>query len=287
MKHQFLNLLILFLASTAFAKPSVTVGIPPQAHIVKEIAAETVHVSVLLKSGASPATYSPSISQLNKLGTADVYFLMGLPFENRVIGKIEKMLPGLHIVDTRSGITFRYFNHAEIHHHGDDSHDKGAVADPHVWMNTQNLEIMAKNILQELIRISPEHENLYLENFKNYQNKLHSIQTQLEEITASHKGTYIAVYHPAFGYLFEPFGIHQIIIEQMGKEPSASDLVNLSEEMVTHGVKTLIAQTQFSDKSAKILSSQLHIKLLIENQLEENAEENLLSIIKRAFKQEN
>ena len=162
MKHIFLNLLILFFTSTVFAKPSVTVGIPPQAHIVKEIAAETVNVSVLLKPGASPATYNPSISQLNKLGTADAYFLMGLPFENRVIGKIEKMLPGLHIVDTRSGITFRYFNQTEIHKHGDHSHEKGSVADPHVWMNTHNLEIIAKNILQELIRISPENKNLYL-----------------------------------------------------------------------------------------------------------------------------
>ena len=73
----------------------------------------------------------------------------------------------------------------------------------------------------------------------------------------------------------------------MGKEPSASDLVRLSEEIIAHDVKTLIAQTQFSDKSAKILSSQLHIKLLIENQLDEQVEENLLSITKRVFKNQD
>lgn len=286
MKTARILFLYLLSAVSALAIPTVTVGIPPQAHIVKQIAGDTVEVSVFLEPGASPATYNPSIAQLNRLGNSDIYFLMGLPFENRVISKIKSILPSLYIVDTRKGITLRYFTEVEGHDHAHE-HDHHEAADPHVWMSIENLKIMAQTIQKELTRLSPENTEFYQQNCEIYLSKLNRIEKELGAIMKPHKGEYIAVYHPAFGYLFESYGIHQLVIEQMGKEPSASELLHLSEAILDNNVHTLISQSQFSDKTARILASKLGIKLLTENPLEEDTEDNLLFITKRVFSTED
>ena len=77
------RILITFIALTSFIIANeVTVSILPQKYFVEKIAGDKVKVNVMVKPGASPATYEPKISQMRMLSKSKVYFAIDVPFEN-------------------------------------------------------------------------------------------------------------------------------------------------------------------------------------------------------------
>ena len=86
-------------------KLSVVVSILPQAFLVERIGGSHVSLEVLVKPGASPATYAPTPSQVRTLSQADVYFHIGVPFENKFLPTIREMFPAF-----RSWICVRILN---------------------------------------------------------------------------------------------------------------------------------------------------------------------------------
>ena len=82
--------ILMWLSSlNAFARApvNVQVSILPQKYFVEKIGRDHVNVDVLVKPGNSPATYSPSPDQMKKLAASDVYFRIGVPFENGILLK--------------------------------------------------------------------------------------------------------------------------------------------------------------------------------------------------------
>ncbi len=116
---------------------------------MERIAGDLAEVSVLVLPGKSPATYSPAPDQIKKLAGADLYFRIGVPFENGFLHKIESIVPDIRVVDTRQGIVLRQM---ERHIHEGDSHgghdhahtDEGA--DPHIWMSPVRVKQQAATI---------------------------------------------------------------------------------------------------------------------------------------------
>lgn len=101
------GLVLLFLAllfpipftGTALAKkPVVFVSILPQKYFVEQITGDTVDVEVMVKPGASPATYEPRPRQMAMLAKADVYLAIGVPFERTWLPRIKATNPNLTIV---------------------------------------------------------------------------------------------------------------------------------------------------------------------------------------------
>jgi zinc transport system substrate-binding protein len=71
---------IMFL-SFLYAQKTVTVSIVPQKYFVEKIAKEKIAVNVMVQPGFSPATYEPKTSQMRDLLSSDIYFSIGVPFE--------------------------------------------------------------------------------------------------------------------------------------------------------------------------------------------------------------
>lgn len=68
----------------------ITVSIPPQKNIIKEIAGDLVDVHIMLPNGADPHTYEPKPRELRSLTNTKLYFTIGLPFEDVWLDKIIK-----------------------------------------------------------------------------------------------------------------------------------------------------------------------------------------------------
>jgi len=106
---------------TLAQKPiSVYVSILPQKYFVERIAGKYAAVQVLVKPGKSPSTYSPSPDQIKHLTTSDIFFRIGVPFENGFLHKIKAISGAIQIVDTREGIALREM---KFHDHGDPHED--------------------------------------------------------------------------------------------------------------------------------------------------------------------
>lgn len=91
-------IMALLAVSVSFAKVSVSVSIIPQAFFVQKIAGNLAEVNIMVQKGKSPETYEPSIKELEKLSKSQVYFTIGMPFENAWQKRFEGVNPNLKII---------------------------------------------------------------------------------------------------------------------------------------------------------------------------------------------
>ena len=85
-------------------KVNVAVSIVPQKYFVERIGGSRVDVLVMVPPGFSPATYEPLPRQMANLTGAQIYFRIGVPFEDAWLKRISSLQPAMKIDDTRAGI---------------------------------------------------------------------------------------------------------------------------------------------------------------------------------------
>lgn len=245
---------VCLLPLNALAEPrlNVHVSILPQKYFVERIGQDLVSVDVLVKPGRSPATYSPSPDQIKKLMAADVYFRIGMPFENALLNKIQS-IAGMPVVDTRKDIVLRMM---EEHLHEEKNHSHGEIgSDPHIWMNPLLVKIQAHTIFQTLSRMDPDNKGLYEKNLRLFTDDLDRLDKRLKKAFENFKGDNLFVFHPSFGYFTDAYGLKQVAVETMGKAPrgkTLSRLIKLAREQKT---RVIFAQPQFDSHAAKKIAS--------------------------------
>lgn len=253
----------------------VFVSIAPQAFFARAVGGASVDVEVLLPSGQSPATYEPTPQQMGRLTDADVYFSVGLPFEERLMEKLGGSLKHLKIVSTIDGIPLRPIS-GNSHGSGDDDH--AGRPDPHTWLAPALVKIQTRNMCNALCRLNPADSLLYERNLNSISFSLDSIDTAIRALLSPLRGRTIRVFHPAYGYFTDAYGLWQEPIEVHGKEPSARQLAAIIEDAKAEGVKTLFVQPQFSRKQAQTIAGEIDGRVVPLDPLAEDYFENLWHI---------
>ncbi|NOX35503.1 MAG: zinc ABC transporter solute-binding protein [Deltaproteobacteria bacterium] len=252
--------ILLLLPANLFAGPVIKaqVSILPQKYFVERIGRDNVNVDVLVKPGKSPATYSPSPGQMKKLASSDVYFRIGVPFENGILYKI-KSIAGITIVDTRKGIVLR---NMDEHHHDKDAindstggHSRYIGKDPHIWMSPALVKIQAMTIFQALSNLDPDSRDKYEKNYKLFIKDLDELDNNLKTTLRGLKGRNLFVFHPFFGYFTDAYGLKQVAIETMGKSPKGKTLSNIIKLAKNQKVRVIFVQPQFDRNAAQKIAS--------------------------------
>ena len=86
------------------------------------------------------------------------------------------------------------------------------------------------------------------------------------------------VFHPSWGYFAHAYGLKQMAVEIEGKSPKPKEMVMLIKEAREEKIQAIFTQPEFSDSMAKVMASELHIKVIKVSPLAENWSENLLKI---------
>lgn len=245
-------------------KISAFVSIPPLAFFVERIAGENAEVHVFVGPGQSPVTFEPTAKQMARLARSDVFFSVGVPFEEALLPRIRENMPDVEIVDTSAGISTRSFSHERLidtaggteaaHvHHG---------PDPHVWLNPRHAQTLAGNVYQTLVRIDPARSGRYEQNYRELISELEHLDAELSELLAPLKGTEIVVFHPAYGYFAEAYGLKQVAIEEGGVPPGSKHLAQLLEKARERGLKAIFVQPQFSRTTAETLAREIGAQII-------------------------
>ena len=71
---------------------------------------------------------------------------------------------------------------------------------------------------------------------------------------AQRDSKYILVFHPAWGYFADEFGLVQIPVEIEGKEPTAAELAQVIDFANARGIRTVFVQPQFSTRAAEAVA---------------------------------
>lgn len=232
------------------AKLHAFVSIAPQAYFVERIGGSRVDVEVLVAPGQSPATFEPTPKQMAALSGVDVYFRIGLPFEDQLLKKLATTNDRVRIVDTREGITLRPIEEEA----GEDHANEHGRADPHIWLNPRLVEIQARHIVEGLTALDSLGKTAYERNLIEFTQDLRQIDSTIAEILAPLKGRKIYVFHPSYGYFADAYGLIQVAVETGGKEPGGQQLANLIDQARKDSVRVVFVQPQFSQKSARTIA---------------------------------
>jgi zinc transport system substrate-binding protein len=243
-------------------KLRVAVSIQPMKYFVERVGAGCVQVEALVAPGQNPHTYEATPRQVVAAATAQAYFKIRWPFEDTLLDKIRGMNPKLKVYEATAGITFRALTEDEEegedhagHGHAAEKHDHAkGEPDPHVWLNPRMAKGMAGRIAAGLKELDPARAADYDRNLKAFQAELDALDAKLAAALTPLKGREFMVYHPAFGYFGDAYGLKQRPIELSGKEPSARQLATFIKRARERGVKVIFVQPQFPVRTAETLA---------------------------------
>jgi len=225
---------------TAFA----TIG--PVAWAVERIAGPRARVELLVPGGQSHEAFAPAPRQVEDLMRAGVWFRTALPFEEALGARIARAAPRLRIVDVTAGVSLRPM---EAHGHEDGEHADGL--DIHVWLDPQNMKLHARAICDELCALVPAGADEFRANAAALAAELDAADAAIAAQLAPCKGARMYVFHPAFGYFADRYGLVQRAIEVDGKEPTPRQLAELVAQARADGARTVFVQAQFPARGAR------------------------------------
>ena len=277
---------ILALSESAEGKVAVFVSIMPQKYFVQQIGKNLVNIQVMVKPGASPSTYEPKPRQMAAIAKTHIYFSIGVPFENAWLNKIASSNPNMVVVKTDHGIQKTAMD--DHHHHMDDAnqHPKNehgqdenrkdlGILDPHIWLSPPLVMIQARRILAALQEADPVHRSDYEANFKAFISEISELDAEIRNIFSGKHGLQFMVFHPAWGYFADTYGLKQIPVEIEGKNPKPAQLKELIEYANHNDINVIFVQPQFSAKSAEVIARGINGQVIFADPLAEEWAVNL------------
>ena len=264
MRHAVVAIALLApLAAAARARLPVYVSVAPQAYLVEQIGGELVKVRVLVPPGRSPHTYEPLPRQLAALASSRALFRVGVPFETGLMEKIRGSHHGLRIVDTREGVRLLGLDgeddHLHQHRHGPGDHHRemASEADPHIWLDPQRVKVQARTVASALGQIDPLKRETYDMNLAKLIAEFEALDRRIAERLAPFRGQAFMVYHPAFGYFADRYGLKQVAVEIEGKQPGARHVAELIRKARAEKIRVIFVQTGFSRTSAEVIAQEI------------------------------
>jgi len=265
--------------ASAAEKPLVFVGLPPQRWLVRQLAGERVEIGLLLGPGQNPHTFEPAARQVTALARADLYLMLGLPFERAVVRKAQAVHASLQVCEMAAGIPRRNLSvHAQQHAAGDDDDGCSEGADPHVWLTPGGMAIMASNTVAALTARDPAGRVFYAARLQQVVADLTRLDADLRTLLAPVRGGMMLTYHASWGYFAEAYGLRQVSIEAEGRAPAARQLATLIDLAQREKVRRVFTEPPYDPRPAQTLARQIGAEVVVVDPLAEDWDTNLRAI---------
>lgn len=258
-------------------KIPVFVSITPQKFFLEQIGKDRVDVRVLVEPGASPHIYEPKPGQMTAISRARIYFAIGVGFEKAWLKRIGASTPAMTVVHTDHGIKklpMAAHHHGKEKHHDEAHHDHG-TPDPHIWLSPPLVMVQASNIVKTLQEVDPANRSEYEVNYRAFVTRVRDLDGELRRLFSGREGMEFMVFHPAWGYFAEAYGLRQVPIEIEGKVPKPAQLKKIIDHAREHNIKVVFVQPQFSSKSAEQVAREIGGEVAFVDPLAPHWEENL------------
>lgn len=255
----------------------VYASVAPQAYFIRRIGGEHVSVGVVIGPGQDAHTYDPTPREIERLGSAELLFTTGLEYEAAIVSALQGAAAPVTFVDLTTGIELR-----ELEPHWHDptvphSHEN-EPGDPHIWLGPQEVRIQAATIRDALVRARPDLAAAFEAGYRDFIAEVDTIDRELEALLSELEGTTILVYHPAFGYFTDRYGMLQLAIEAGGREPSPRLLQVTIEKALAAGVVTVFTQPEYDDVASQAVARAIGARTVAISDLGEDWPELMRSI---------
>ena len=174
--------------------------------------ASNVELTLLLGNGVDLHSYQPSIQDIAKISTADIFIYVGGESDGWVEGVLQTAnnagLKTINLLETLGDLA-KAEEIVEGMEHGHDEEDEDeAENDEHVWLSLRNAQVLCRAIAQALSEIDPESAGVYEANLAAYEEQLAALDRSFEEAVdaAAFKTVLFGDRFP-FRYLMDDYGI--------------------------------------------------------------------------------
>jgi len=244
----------------------VTATIFPVYDVAKYIIGERGSVKMMLPPGIEPHSYEPTPKDIINLKKSKIFLYSSQYMESWVEKIIPQISKNCVVVNGSEGVIF--INSAM---HEEDEHEmsihKGV--DPHIWMDPENMKIIAENFAEALIKEEPANADYYLIRLDNYKKQMNELDKEIRETVEKFKNkTIIYGGHYAFGYFSKKYGLNYVSPYKNfspNSDPAPKDIKEMIDTIKSTKAKYIFYEEMLSPKIAEIASKECQVSLLMLN----------------------
>ncbi len=187
-------IIVLYLAgsSMALAQPVVVASIRPLQLIAAAITEGVSETLLVMDSSQDPHHPSLKPSQRRAMNQADIFIWIGPQLETgmeQIVAQLSAtVLPALQISDLRI-------------------YQLNNKPDPHIWLDTDNVRLIARSLTKALIEIDRQNENQYSANLTRFHQQLDVLDEEISNTLQGPGFPPFAVYHDGYQYFEKQFSL--------------------------------------------------------------------------------
>ena len=250
---------VLFTKSAIADSPRVVVDIAPTYSLVAQVMKGIGQPDLLVTSGASPHEYAMRPSDAKALESANLIFWVSrhlTPWLENAMPALVQNAEVVELLNTenttvlayRKGATFE--GHEEHEGHDDEGHEdhNHEGVDPHGWLSPKNSIGWLYVIAEKLSEIDPNNAESYLENADLGRIEIEKAISETETLLEQVRDTRFIVFHDAYQYFEDYFGILATGAISMSDatDPSPARLSKIRKTIEELNVTCVFSEPQYN-----------------------------------------
>lgn len=251
---------------------------------------------VTLENLSEPQTgclhdYQLTPADMKLLSSADVFIINGGGIES-FLSEVAESYPELTIINASEYVELLTSENEDAEHEEHDHGDENA----HAWMNIADYQIQVQTMSDALAEKDPAHADIYAENTDAYLTKLKDLEKEADEVAELAAGTDIVIFHEAYAYVAQEYGMHIAYTMDLDEERqvSAGEVADVVSQVEDNGVKIVLAEELYGKDMGDMIERETDAKVyyldtLVRGEYEAdsylNAMRSNIRILKEAFTQ--
>lgn len=251
--------------------PTIMVTIKPFYNLCAKIMQNVGEPKLLINGNGSPHDYQLKPSDAKLINESDLVIWGGPGIDGYIAKSLDNFgdskesrsldlstVANLNLLPMRSSTNWEHEHHDHSGHSHDHSHDH---FDAHFWLSPDNAKIIAQAIAERLSDIDPAHAKTYLRNAKDLEAELLRKEKVWNKQLAAYHGVPYLVFHDAYQYFNEYFGLDGVGAISIHPEipPSAQRIEQIQTLLQEEKVRCIFSEPQFNYKIIDSLTDNLHV----------------------------
>ena len=244
----------------------VVVSIKPIHSITTMLMDGIAMPKLLLNSSNSAHTFHLKPSQIKMLSNADLIITISDDFE---IG----LRKALKNINKASHLSIINLDQLKIHNsRGEEiyglneeheEHEEHSKFDLHLWLDVNNMQLIAKHISTLLIELDPVNASRYSENFLKVHSELNKLKIELQQQLAPFSSTQYAIFADILQYFEDSLKLSKpvIISPFHGSRLSIKRTIEAKKIIKDLNIKCLLYDPEIKAKQVQVLSEGLNLKV--------------------------
>lgn len=240
-------------------KIKVVASFYPFYEIAQKIGGNNTIITSVIPMGVEPHDWELTPQQIPGIIEADMIIYNGIGFDSW-LGKKEQFRNSF-LVDISKDLQLIKLGQqgSENLGHIDQLYDPTYVYDPHIWLDPILVKNISKTISNALIKLDPDNIDSYLQNTKNFNRQLDTLDSLIKKSLANCELKDFITFHESFHYFANRYGLTQHAVH--GSSPEGEILpqqiikiISLAKDL---GIDTIYSEELKDPRLSQTLASEI------------------------------